>query len=136
MNPILRNVLAVVAGFILGSIVNMGIIQFGGALIPPPEGVNPADIESIKASMHLYEAKHFVIPWLAHALGTLVGAFVAVKLAASHHLKLALGIGVFFLLGGIMAANMIGAPLLATVVDLIGAYLPMAWLGARLAGTR
>jgi hypothetical protein len=136
MNPILRNVLAVVAGFLIGSMVNMGILHFGGSIIPAPEGVDVTDIESIKASMHLYETKHFVMPWLAHALGTLVGAFIAVKLAVSYHMKLAFGIGVFFLLGGITAAWLIGSPPLVTAIDLIGAYLPMAWLGAKLAGTR
>ena len=136
MNPILRNILAVVAGYIIGSVVNMGILNLGGSIIPLPEGASVTDIESIKASMHLYETKHFIMPWLAHALGTLVGAFIAVKLAVSHHMKLALGIGVIFLLGGIAVAWLIGSPLLVTAVDLIGAYLPMAWLGAKLAGTR
>ena len=35
MNPIVRNILAVVAGVLLGSVVNMGLIQISGAIIPP-----------------------------------------------------------------------------------------------------
>ncbi|MEM9819976.1 MAG: hypothetical protein AAF985_02845 [Bacteroidota bacterium] len=133
MNPILRNTLAVLAGCFIGSVINMGIIQLGMNLIPPPEGVDPTDVESIKASMHLYETKHFIVPWIAHAIGTLVAAFIAVKFAVSHHLKLAMGIGAFFLLGGVAAAQMIGSPALMTAIDLIVAYLPMAWLGYQLA---
>ena len=130
---ILINVLVVLAGIIIGSIVNMFIINNGGKVIPLPEGVDPNDIESIKKNIQLYEAKHFVMPFLAHALGTLVGAFLVAKFAVSHNYKLALGIGFFFLLGGIAAASMIGTPLIPTAVDLVFAYLPMAWIGTRLA---
>ncbi|MEM1123371.1 MAG: hypothetical protein AAGJ18_23220, partial [Bacteroidota bacterium] len=107
----------------------------GSSIVPPPEGVNPMDAESLKASMHLFEAKHFIMPFLAHAIGTLVGAFVVAKLAVSHHMKLAVGVGVWFLLGGIVAAQMMsGAPTWFLVLDLIVAYLPMGWLGGKLAG--
>lgn len=130
---IITNVLAVIAGVVIGSVVNMLIIKNGGNLVPVPEGVDPNDVESIKKNIHLYEAKHYVMPFLAHALGTLVGAFIVAKFAASNNFKLAMGIGVFFLLGGIAAASMIGTPLVPTAVDLVFAYLPMAWIAARLA---
>jgi uncharacterized membrane protein YqgA involved in biofilm formation len=84
--------------------------------------------------MHLFEFKHFVAPFLAHALGTLVGAYVAVIIAASYKRTLALVIGVFFLLGGITMAFMLPSPAWFVVVDLVGAYIPMAWIGARLTG--
>ena len=76
---------------------------------------------------------NFLFPFLGHAIGTLVGAFVVAKFAASHAMKLALGIGAFFLLGGIAAANMLGGPAWFIAADLLLAYLPMAWLGAFLA---
>lgn len=132
MNPIIRNVLAVAAGFILGSVVNMGLIMVSGSIIPPPNGVDPNDIESIKASIHLYTPVHFLFPFLAHALGTLAGAYLAARLGATRKPILALIIGIIFLLGGIAAANMIPAPSWFVVVDLFLAYLPMAWLGGRL----
>ena len=53
---------------------------------------------------------NFICPFLAHALGTLAGAFVAAKLAAGHCVKCAMGIGVFFLMGGTAAASMLGGP--------------------------
>jgi uncharacterized membrane protein YqgA involved in biofilm formation len=134
MRPILRNILAVVAGIVIGSVVNMGIISVSGSIIPPPEGADVTTAEGLKASMHLFEPKHFIFPFLAHTLGTLVGASVAALIAASHKTKFALGIGVFFLMGGIASVFMLPSPVWYTVVDLIGAYLPMAYLGARLAG--
>jgi hypothetical protein len=132
MNPILRNILAVIAGFIIGSAVNMGLILISSSIIPLPDGVDPSNMESLKNNMHLFEAKHFIFPFLAHALGTLVGAFVAAKLAATHAMKLALGIGAFFLIGGITNVMMLPSPLWFTILDLVGAYIPMAWLGGKL----
>ncbi len=132
MNPILRNVLAIVAGIILGSIVNMAIIMLSSSVIPPPEGVNPSDMESLKASMHLFEPKHFLMPFLAHAFGTLVGAFVAGLIAINHRLKISLAIGLFFMLGGITNILLLPSPLWFTITDLALAYIPMAWLGYKL----
>lgn len=133
MNPILRNVLAVIAGLVVGGAVNMGLVTISGSVIPPPEGVNPADLESLRANIHLFQPQHFVFPFLAHALGTLVGAAVAARLAATRAMAMAFIIGCFNLAGGIAAATLIPAPAWFIVLDLAGAYLPMAWLGGRLA---
>lgn len=133
MNPILRNILAVIVGAVVGGLVNGGLIGIGPSIIPPPEGVDMTTVEGLAEGIKLLQPKHFIMPFLAHALGTLAGAFTAVKLAVSHHRKLALGIGAFFLIGGIMAANMIPAPTWFNVLDLVAAYLPMGWLGHKLA---
>ncbi len=132
MNPIVKNILAVIAGVIIGSIVNMGLVAVSGAIIPPPAGVDPSNLDSLKASIHLFEPKHFVFPFLAHSVGTLAGAFTAAFLGATRRLMLALIIGAFFLLGGIAAATMIPAPMWFIVLDLVVAYIPMAWLGGKL----
>lgn len=133
MHPILRNVLAVAAGIILGSVVNMGLIMISGSIIPPPEGADMTTAEGLKASAHLLQPRHFLFPFLAHALGTLAGAYLTARLAIHRNSFLAILIGVFFLIGGIAAANMIPAPNWFVVTDLFLAYLPMAWLGGRLA---
>ena len=135
MHPILRNILAVVAGLILGGAVNMGILMLGMKVLPPPPGVNIMDIASINAHIHEYSFVAMMVPFLAHALGTLVGAFLAAKLAASKGMFPAMLIGIVFLLGGIDAVRQIpNAPLWFDVLDLVVAYLPMAWLGWLLAG--
>jgi hypothetical protein len=133
MNPILRNVLAVIAGIVLGSIVNSGLVNIGPAIIPLPEGADVSSLESLAATMHLFEAKNFIFPFLGHAVGALVGAFTVAKLAANNQMKFAIGLGVFFLLGGIYAVYLFGGPLWFKVLDLVVAYLPMAWLGGNLA---
>lgn len=134
MNPILRNILAVIAGWVVGSIVNMILVIVGGMLVPPPAGVNPMDPESIRASAHLFEAKHFVFPFLAHASGALAGALVASLIGVSKRVILALIIGVLNLVGGVAAALMIPAPAWFIAADLLIAYIPMAMLGWKLSG--
>jgi len=132
MNPIIKNILAVIAGLLVGSIVNMALITISGKVIPPPTDADITTMEGLKASMHLFEPKHFLFPFLAHALGTLVGAFIAAKLAANNHIKIGLLIGVFFLVGGRANIVMLPSPPWFTVVDLVFAYLPMAYIGATL----
>ncbi len=136
MNPTIRHVLAVIAGLILGSIANMSLIMVSGEVISLPAGVDVTNVESLRDSMHLFEPRHFVFPFLAHALGTAVGAFVASALAVSHKMKFALGIGAFFLVGGIINAFMLPSPTWFAVLDLVGAYIPMGWLGGKLAASR
>ncbi len=134
MNPRLKNALAVIVGIIAGSVANMALVVVGPAIIPPPDGVDVTNMESIRSSLHLFEFKHFVFPFLAHALGTLAGAYLAVVMSASRGMAAAMVVGGFFLIGGIINAVSIASPTLFAVVDLAGAYIPMAWIGARLAG--
>jgi hypothetical protein len=131
MNPIVKNIIAVIAGFILGSIINMSLITLSGSIIPAPNGADVTTLEGLTATIHLFEPKHFLFPFLAHALGTLGGAFVAAKIAANHKLKFAMSIGFLFLAGGIANIMMLPSPLWFTLVDLVGAYLPMAFVGFR-----
>ena len=133
MNPILRSILAVILGLIIGGAVNMGIILTSGSIIPPPEGVDPSKMETIIANIDKYEIKHFIFPFLAHAMGTLVGAIIAFLFASENKMRGAFIIGVISLFGGIMAVKMIPAPLWFCTLDLVVAYIPMAWLGAWIA---
>lgn len=133
MNPILKNCLAFVLGAFSAMMLNGLLVQLGGRIIPPPDGTNLSTPEGIKAAMHLLEPKHFLFPFLAHALGTLVGALVCVLMAATQKLPLALGIAALHMVGGVMMVFMVPAPLWFDVLDLGLAYLPMGWLGWRMA---
>lgn len=136
MNNTLRNILAVIAGIVAGWIANMGLIMLSSSIIAPPEGVNPADMESIKANMHLFEGKHYIMPFLAHAAGSFFGALVAASVAVARKMRFAIGLGLFTMLGGVMAAFMIPAPTWFIALDLVVAYIPMAWLAGKLAESR
>jgi len=135
MPKVLRNVLAVVAGVAIGGVVNMALVTVSTSLIPPPAGVDVNNTESLRNGIHLFEARHFVMPFLAHAIGTLAGALATYLIAATHKALLAYVIGVVFLCGGVAASFLIPAPGWFIALDLFAAYLPMAWLGIQL-GTR
>lgn len=134
MNPIVRNVLAALAGVVVGSVVNSVLVNLGPSVVPLPEGADVTTMEGLRNSMKLFTPANFLFPFLGHAVGTLAGAFVAAKLAASHRMKSAIGIGVLFLMGGIAAAIMFGGPAWFLAADLLVAYVPMGYLGAVLAG--
>lgn len=136
MNPIVRNILAVIAGLILGGVVNMGIVTISDSIIPLPEGADITTPEGLKASIHLFEPIHFLMPFLAHALGTFVGALVASLIAANRKMLFAIVIGLFNLTGGIVAVTMIPAPMWFNVTDLVLAYIPMAFLAGKLGSSK
>ena len=128
-----RAALAVVLGFVVGSLVNMGLILISGKVIPLPAGADTATMEGLKAALPLFGPEHFLFPFLAHALGTLAGACAATLLAPSRSAVPAYVVGGLFLLGGIANVFMLPGPAWFNAVDLLFAYLPAAWLGHRLA---
>ena len=132
MNPFLRNGLAIIVGIFIGALINFGIILISGSIVPLPQGVDTSDMESIKSAMHLYKPKHFLFPFLAHALGTFFGGAIAAKIAVGTQTKVALVVGIIFLYGGFSMVMQLPSPLWFNLLDLLLAYIPMAWLGAKL----
>lgn len=106
MLKIPRNVLALLVGIVLGGAVNMALITLSPSLIPPPAGVDVSNAESLSKAMHLFEPRHFIMPWLAHAVGTFVGALAAYLIAASYKVQMAYAIGVVDFCGGVAASFM------------------------------
>jgi hypothetical protein len=133
---IAKLILGIVLGIVAGSVVNMALITASGHVIPPPAGADMTTAEGIRAALPQLEPRHFLFPFLAHALGTLVGALIAARVASQRKLVGALVVGALFFVGGVMAARMIPAPTWFIAVDLIGAYFPFAWLGYVLARQR
>lgn len=133
MNTVVRNSLSFIAGLILGSVVNSSILSLNGTLISLPEGADVSSMEGLAASMSLFDPIHFLIPFLAHAIGTFVGAYVVAKFAASHGTTFAWIIGALFFVGGSVMVFMLPAPMWFNVADLVLAYFPMSYLAIKLA---
>ena len=133
MNSTIKNMLAVVAGAVIGGSVNMAIIIGGLHIIPPPPGTNVTTEAGLTAAMPFMQPINFLMPFLAHALGTFVGALITALIAANHKMRFALGIGVFFLVGGIMEIVTHPGPMWFNVSDLVLAYIPMAYVAGVLA---
>ena len=132
MPNLLRNAFAILAGIAIGGVVNMALITLSPSIIATPPGVDVNSAVSLSAGMHLFEPRHFVMPFLAHAVGTFAGAFVAYLIAATYKKQMAYAIGGVFLCGGVAASFMIPAPKWFIAFDLLAAYVPMAWLAIRL----
>jgi hypothetical protein len=126
MPNLLRNALAPLAVIALGGGVNMALITLGPSLIPPPAGVDANSAKSLSKAMHLFQPQHFIMPFLAHAVGTLAGALAAHLIAASHKAQMAYVIGAVFLCGGVAASYRIPATTWFIALDLLAACLPMA----------
>lgn len=132
---ILRIVLAVVGGIIIGSIINMGILELGPHLISNPEGFDNSTKESLAATIHLLKPQNFITVFFAHSLGVLVGTFFAAKITVNRKLIVSSIIGAFFLFGGIYMISILpDSPTWFNILDLMGAYIPMTWIGWKLAG--
>lgn len=130
----MRNGLGLLYGIIVGAFVNGFIIQISGSIIAPPEGADLTTQEGLLEAMSRFEFRHFIMPFLAHALGTLSGALVASYIALSYRIVWSMLIGALFFAGGAMMVSMLPSPLWFDLTDLILAYFPMAWLGWRLTG--
>jgi len=129
MPSILKNILILFLGIIIGSIVNMGLVMLGPMIISPPEGMIATDIESIKEHLHLLKPQHYLFPFLAHAIGTLVGATLVATLVKENKIQWAMAVGAIFMIGGVTNLVSMSSPIWFTMVDLSLAYLPMAFLG-------
>lgn len=125
----LQNIVAIILGLFIGATVNMSLVILGPAIIAPPPGVDMTTEAGLLASIHLFEPKHFLFPFLAHALGTLVGSFIAALIATNYKLSKAGFIAIMFLYGGCYMAYLLPAPIWFEVSDIALAYLPMGYLG-------
>lgn len=132
MKPCLRLFAAILAGLLLGSLVNGGILALGSWLLPPPPGVNLQDMAGLQAALPTLPPVHLLPPWLAHAGGTVAGSWLASRLLPAGQWAGALVVGLLFLAGGLTMAWQLPAPRWFEAADLLLAYLPMAGLGHRL----
>ena len=128
MNPIVRNILAVIIGAVACVFLNGFLLGLLMKAIPPPDGFDPNDVSTYS----LLQANHLMSPLIAHAVPSLIGGLIAALIAATRKMTFALVVGGLHMIGGISAAFMIPAPAWFVVLDLTVAYLPMAWIGGKL----
>jgi hypothetical protein len=129
----MKSILLSVAGLLLGAITNGVIVQIGSQIVKAPKGLDLSTEQGLAKAMPLMGAEHFVFPFLAHAIGTLVGAYFVSRMKVNRALLNAMAIGFAFLAGGVMMVlTLPGTPWWFVTTDLVLAYLPMAYLGYKL----
>lgn len=131
MNLLSQNVYALLVGFLIGCAVNMVALAVSGITVPMPVGVDLTTLEGLQETVNLFEPRHFIFPFLGHAVGTLAGASATAAIAASYQFTLAIVLGVVFLVGGIADTIMFPVPAWFAILDLGIAFLPMAWFGGK-----
>jgi hypothetical protein len=136
MNNTLKNLIYIIIGIVVGAIVNGALVNIGYKIIPPPPGFDLSKTEGFNNAIKLFEAKNFIFPFLAHAFGTFIGAFIVAYFSSKNNLIYALIIALVFFLGGLSMVLMVKSPVWFTILDLVGAYFPFAFLGYKLAALK
>ena len=125
MKKILTNIGIIILGIIIGMILNMGLIIFGGIIFTPTENIEPMNAIN-------WDLKYFIFPFLAHSVGTLSGSFLVSKLSRNSNIIFPLIVGLYFLSGGIYMVTILPAPMWFVFLDLIVCYIPMSLIGWRI----
>lgn len=131
---IFKRTLVILLSIFIGAQVNGALLTIGTYLIPPPEGFNLNTMDGLKAAVPFLKAKHYLFPFFAHAIGTLISAVLITRFLKTQQFVFAMMAGVLFLIAGISMVIMLpGTPIWFVLVDLIAAYIPMAYLGNKIA---
>ena len=130
---IFKRTLIIFVSIFSGAMLNSTIIQLSNKIIAPPKGFDLKTLEGLQAAMPHMEPKHFLFPFLAHALGTLLSAVMIARFLRSQQLIFSMMAGILFLMGGVSMVIMLpNTPIWFVLVDIIGAYIPMAYLGYKI----
>jgi hypothetical protein len=125
----LRNILAVIAGLVVGMAINMALVQLNIVFFPLPEGVDVTNSEQMREAIEGMPSAAWILVFVAHLAQAFVGGWVAARLGKSHPMVLAMIVGVLSLAGGIANALMLSTPLWTWIE--MPLYLVAAWWAGR-----
>lgn len=134
-----RKVLAVIVGVLAGGTFNMILVTISQAMYPYPEGIDPNDMDAVREHIEANGMPFgaLVIVLMAHAGGSLVSGLVCGLIAKKQWIAAAIGLGLWWTLGGVTMLFLLPAPLWFAIVD-IALYVPAAiagvFVGGRLTG--
>jgi len=86
----LRNIAAVIAGLVVGTIVNFALIRLNAVFFPLPGGVDMTDTVQMKDAIQGMPAAAWILVFAAHLVQAFVGGWVAARLGASRPMLLAM----------------------------------------------
>ncbi|MCX6140605.1 MAG: hypothetical protein NTX15_07245 [Candidatus Kapabacteria bacterium] len=129
MPPLVRQILFAVIGIVIGAVANMIVLKAGMSVVPFPAGFDPNTPEGIEGAMQHFTFANFLVPFLAHALGTLAGAFIAsIWSGTTTRLPALIVAGMFFVGGVVMILQIPSTPVWFMFLDLGLGYFPMGYL--------
>ena len=124
----IRNILAVIAGLIIGNVAIMGLHYLGMEFYPLPEGTNMNDMKAIAEYMGIAPTGALLFVVLAHIGGTFI-AGISTGLIANNLIPTYI-VGGFFTLAGIYNLAVLPHPIWFNIEAIL--YLPAAYLGYKL----
>lgn len=129
----LRNILAGIAGVVAGGLAVFALETLGHIILPLPEGleIDPTDMESVRAAASQIPAINKLAVVIAWFGGAVVAGWVASLVSQSGKRLVPLICGGILMLGGLANLVSIPSPIWMWVLGL-AAFLPGAWLGARM----
>jgi len=129
----IRKILAVLLGWIAGSVFNMALVTVSEAMYPLPEGLDPNDFEAFRAHVAAngMPTGALLIVLVAHAGGSLVSGFVCGLIAKRSWYVAGIILGILWTCGGVAMLMMLPAPTWFAVADVL-LYVPAALLGVKL----
>jgi len=134
MGTVLRSILAVVAGFVVASVVMMAVETVNGRVLHPQLGriaEGMTDREAIKSLLASAPIGAFLVVMAGWAIGSLAGGWLAARVARRAPVGHALVLGALLTLGGIANNLMVPPPLWFWITSLL-VLLPAAYAGGRL----
>ena len=130
MPPAVRNVLACVAGVLLGFVTVTITDMIVHRLYPLPPGVDPMDPAAVAAAIPSMPTMTFVLLVLGWALAAAVGAYTAARLATRSELTCGLTVAGVLLLATLMNLRMLPHPTWMWPAAIV--LLPLfGWLAAK-----
>ena len=134
----LRSIAAVVAGFIVASIVMMIIESINGRFLFPELGKaaeGATDREKIRALVAGAPVGALLVVIVGWILGGIAGGWTTARLSARSTLRHGLVLGALLMLAGVANNLMIPPPLWFWIASVV-VLMPAAYFGARLAPRR
>lgn len=129
MHPILRSVLAVLAGAVTAFVLIAVIELLDHRIYPLPPDVDPSDPKELAAAMAQAPVGALLLVLLGWAVGTVAGAWVAARTAGRFHLVHGMIVGVLLLCAAV--ANMLSLPHPVWFwIAAVALFLPCAYLGS------
>ena len=132
---VLRSIGAVIAGFVVASVVMMIVESINGHVLHPElakAAQQVTDREALRALMANAPVSALLVVLVGWILGSVAGGWVAARLAARSSIRHGVVLGALLTVAGIANNLMIPPPTWFMIAGLV-TFLPSAYLGARLA---
>jgi hypothetical protein len=127
----IRNIVAVIAGLVVGMLVNMALVLLNVyVFFPMPPGTDMADPEQFNAYIATLPTAAFFLVLAAHLGQSFVGGWAAARIGSSRPMMLAMIVGVGTLAGGIINMMTVKGPTWMYIE--LPLYLVVAWLAGRM----